>query len=112
ESVNGLSTRVTAPASALDQALSLKLERVAIPGGERAITASAAPAVPAAVAPLVQAVIGLDTTSSPQPLALRPSLRARTAGAHTRAHVATGGPQPCAAASSAAPGNAAYTADQ
>ncbi len=110
-SVNGLSIPVTATASALDQALSLKLERVAIPGGERAITASAAPAVSAAVAPLVQAVIGLSTTSSPQPLARRPT-RARTAAAHASPHVATGGPQPCAAASSAAPSNAAYTADE
>ncbi len=111
-SVNGLSISITATARALDQALSIKLERVAIPGGERAITASAAPAVPAAVAPLVQAVIGLDTTSSPQPLTLRPSSRARTAVAHASPRVATGGPQPCAAASGAAPSNAAYTADE
>jgi subtilase family serine protease len=111
-SVNGLSIPVTATASTLDQAFSIKLQRVAIPDGERAITASAPPAVSAAVAPLVQAVIGLDTSSSPQPLALRPGARAQTLIARANPHVATGGPQPCVAASSAAPSNAAYTADE
>jgi subtilase family serine protease len=111
---NGLSIPVTATAGTLDQALSVRLERVAFGGGshEHAITARAAPAFAADVAPLVQAVIGLNTVSSPRPLTLRAASKPRRAVADASPRVATGGPQPCAAASGAASGQSAYTADQ
>jgi subtilase family serine protease len=111
-SANGLSIPVTATANALEEALSVKLERVAVRGGARAIIATAAPAVSGAVAPLVQAVIGLSTVGSPHPLTLRARSRRAATTARARPHVATGGPQPCAAATSAASGASAYTADQ
>ncbi|MGI8506380.1 MAG: protease pro-enzyme activation domain-containing protein [Solirubrobacteraceae bacterium] len=69
----------------------------------------------------VQSIVGLDTAAAPRPLlvhapsALRgpsrgtlPSLRTALA----RAHIATGGPQPCAAAQSAASAQGSHTADQ
>jgi subtilase family serine protease len=109
---NGLSIPVTATAGALDQALSVRLERLALRGSRRAIAADAAPALDSTVAGLVQAVVGLDTIAAPQPLALRASQRPRSVTAHATPHVATGGPQPCAAASDAASGQSAFTADQ
>jgi subtilase family serine protease len=109
---NGLSIPVTATAGTLDQALSVRLERVALSPKKSAITATAGPAFAADVAPLVQAVIGLNTLSSPQPLTLRAASKPRRASAHASPRVPTGGPQPCAAASDAASGQSAYTADQ
>jgi len=111
-SANGLSIPVTATASSLEQGLSTTLERLALPGRRIAIVNRVAPSLDAAVAPLVQDVIGLDTLASPQPLLVRRGALARPALAHAGAHVATGGPQPCSAASAAAPGQSAYTADQ
>lgn len=112
-SANHLSIPVSATASQLEQALSIPLLRVTLPSGARAIVNGAAPLLDADVAGLVQGIEGLSTLSSPQPLGQRPQLRrSGAASAHATRHVATGGPQPCGAATSAAPGQAAYTADQ
>jgi subtilase family serine protease len=111
-SANGLSIPVTGTASSLEQGLSTTLERLVLPGRRTAIVNRVAPALDAAVAPLVQDVIGLDTLGSPQPLLVRHGALARPSLAHAGAHVATGGPQPCSAASAAAPGQSSYTADQ
>jgi subtilase family serine protease len=108
-SPNGLSIPVTATAGALDRALSVQLERIALRGSRRAVAATAAPALDSTIAPLVQAVVGLNTIAAPRPLIQRSSNRAT---AHAMPHVATGGPQPCGAASDAASGQSAYTADQ
>jgi subtilase family serine protease len=111
---NDLSIPVTATAGAIDQALSVRVERLALADHRDAIAASAAPALSAAVAPLVQAVVGLSTVASPQPLTLRAGKRTHPAAAVTQKtpKVVTGGPQPCAAATDAATGQSAYTADQ
>ncbi len=116
----GLSISITATAARLERAFKVSLRRLSLPDHRLAITADAAPAIPRAVSGSVQSVVGLDTTSAPRPLLLRaganPSTAAETGGARrtsrARAHVATGGPQPCAAASSDAPGQDAYTADE
>jgi subtilase family serine protease len=112
---NDLAIPVTASAGAIEQALSVRLERIALAGHPEAIAASAAPALSATIAPLVQAIVGLNTVGSPQPLALRRNGRSHAA-AHESAEktprVVTDGPQPCAAATSAASGQSAYTADQ
>ncbi|HET9104072.1 MAG TPA: S53 family peptidase [Solirubrobacteraceae bacterium] len=110
----GLSIAVTATAGRLQRALGISLNRLALPAGRRALAARAAPVVPAAVAGAVQSLVGLDTVSR-RPLLRRPAriprlLRARSPRA--TAHVVTGGPQPCTAASSAAAAQSAYTADQ
>jgi Pro-kumamolisin, activation domain/Putative Ig domain len=112
-----LSISVVAGAAQLERAFSVSLTRMALRGGGTAIRASAAPAVAASVAGAVQSVVGLNTTAPPRPLLVRArpgSAPARATGRHPSAvgHVATGGPQPCAAASAAAPGQQAFTADQ
>jgi hypothetical protein len=111
-SAGGLSMSVTATAAQLDRGFSLSLRRVALRDGRTAVAASAAPALGAGAAAGVQAVIGLDTISSPQPLLVRP--RAATSLRAPRADqlAATGGPQPCPQAQSAANSAGAHTADQ
>ncbi len=66
------------------------------------------------MAGLIQGVIGLDTLTHPNALSLG---LPHVSGEHSRltvprAATATGGPQPCSAASSAAPGQDAYTANE
>ena len=110
-----LSISVTAGAAQLERAFSVSLTRMALRGGGTAIRATAAPAVPASVAGAVQSVVGLNTTAPPHPLLVRARQASGAAGgsaARARSHVATGGPQPCSAATSAAPGQDAFTADQ
>ena len=64
----------------------------------------------------VQSVVGLNTTAAPRPLLVRARRAPIRAGdrAHPSpaGHVVTGGPQPCTAATAAAPGQQAFTADQ
>jgi subtilase family serine protease len=110
-SANGLAIPVTASAGALDDAFSIAFSRLQVPGGRIAFASTAAPLFDAGVAGLVQGVVGLDTLSVPQPLAVRPHATGDSVplSAH---HVVTGGPQPCAAATAAAPGQQAYTADE
>jgi len=107
---NGLSIRVAATAEELAKAFSTSFERVLLPGRRTAFANTSPPALAPSVAGDVQAVIGLDTLSLPQPLGLHPG--ARHARSSAAPHVITGGPQPCAAASSAAGSYGVYTADQ
>ena len=114
-SANGLAIPITASAGAVADAFSVSFSRIAAPGGRLAFASAAAPRLDAPVARLVEGVVGLDTLSAPQPLAVRRRADASRAGGAvdlTAPHVATGGPQPCAAAIAAAPGQDAYTADQ
>ncbi|MEA2213673.1 MAG: hypothetical protein QOF83_3621 [Solirubrobacteraceae bacterium] len=60
--------------------------------------------------PGVQAIEGLTPAAGPHPLLVRAPARHQAQA--RRAHIATGGPQPCAAARSAAAAAGAYTADQ
>jgi subtilase family serine protease len=108
-----LSISVAATAGQLERAFSVSLSRMALPGRRTAIAADSAPAVPAAMAAAIQGVVGLNTTAAPRPLLERPrATRAGGAVSLARPHVATGGSQPCPAASAAAPGQDAFTADQ
>jgi hypothetical protein len=117
-SANGLSIPLRATTGTLSRAFSLGFARIALARGRTALINTSAPAVDARIAGTVQAVLGLSSLSSPHPLLMPRATaalvrRARPAlAAAARPHVATGGPQPCAAASSAAPGQTAYTADQ
>lgn len=109
----GLSLPVYGTAAALQRGFAISLRRVSLRGRTAAVTASAAPAFSAAAAGAVEQVVGLDSLDAPKPLLVRPS----AAGQSTRIplaspHVATGGPQPCGEASSAAAAYSAYTADQ
>ncbi len=109
-SANGLSIPVSATAGAVAQAFSVSFAHVTLQNGSNAIVNQQAPALDTSVAPDVQSVLGLNTLSQAKPLLVRP--HAADAPAPARAHVATGGPQPCSAASSAASGQGGFTADQ
>jgi hypothetical protein len=109
-SANRLAIPVTATAGALADAFSTSFSRVAGPDGRLAYVNTAAPLVDAGIAGIVQGVVGLDSLSVPQPLAVR--ARSARATPLTAPRVVTGGPQPCAAATAAAPGQQSYTADQ
>ena len=112
-----LSISVVASAAQLEHAFSVSLTRMAAPRrAARRSGPAPRPPLPASLAGAVQSVVGLNTTAAPRPLLVRArpgSAPARARGARVcRGHVVTGGPQPCAAASAAAPGQQAFTADQ
>ena len=106
---NHLSIPVRASAGAVARAFSVSFAHVELRNGDSGIINQQAPAVDAAVAPTVQAVLGLNTVSKAVPLLVR--AHAATAP-RIRPHVATGGPQPCAAATAAAQSQGGYTTDQ
>ncbi len=115
-SVNRLSIPVSGSVAQVERAFSLSFRRVALPGGKRAVLASAAPAFDAGVAGYVQAILGLTSVSPPRPLMVRPTAPGTagrvTAAARKQPHASTGAPTPCGQASSAAAAQHAYTADQ
>jgi subtilase family serine protease len=108
---NHLSIPVTTTAGAAARAFSVSFAHVVLANGASGILNRQAPAVDAAVAPDVQTVLGLDTVSKAVPLLVRSHTAARSVP-HLSAHVATGGPQPCAAASTTAGQEGGFTADQ
>jgi subtilase family serine protease len=110
-SANDLSIPVNASAGAVARAFEITFAHVALANGATGIVNRQAPAVDAAVAPDVQTVLGLDTASRAVPLLVRPHAATATASP-ARPHVATGGPQPCGAATTAAEQQGGYTADQ
>jgi len=110
-SPNDLSIPVTATAAELSQAFSTSFARVALASGTTAIVNQQGPSFDPGIAPDVQSVIGLNTLATAKPLLVQ----ARDAAApapQIRAHVVTGGPQPCPAASSAGNSQGGFTADQ
>jgi subtilase family serine protease len=111
-SADRLAIPVTATAAAIERAFGITLERYQLPGGRDGYATTAAPRVPAAVAPLVQGVLGLDDLYPEQHLNDEPGPRATgrlaatpTAPEASRAGTrpvrasAALGPQPCSAAS-------------
>ena len=110
-SPNALSIPVTATAGQLSQAFSTSFARVALASGRTAIVNQQAPSVDPGIAGDVQAVIGLDTVSAAKPLLVHANDAATPAPA-ARSHVVTGGPQPCATASSVGSTGGGFTADQ
>jgi hypothetical protein len=105
-----LTLPVTATAGQFAKAFSIGFRRYRLPGGRIAFANMRAPMFPAAAARYVQAVVGLDDLTLPQPAGL-----ARPAGRRAlqaSPQVETGGPQPCTAAVNAAAALGAYTADQ
>jgi hypothetical protein len=87
QSHRGLSMSFTGPAAAAEQAFGVSLEPAA---GGFARRASGRPQVPASIAPLVQDVAGLDTTTPLQPLAAghaAPSPPPCSAAGHTGSYL-------------------------
>jgi subtilase family serine protease len=114
-SANRLSIPLTGTAAQVGRAFAVSFRRMVLPGGRNATIASAAPALDASVASDVQSVLGLSSLSQFHPLATLRSVLTPTTHPRLKAaakHSATGGPQPCSAASSAASSQGAYTADQ
>jgi hypothetical protein len=113
-SPDGLAIAVTAPAATVERAFGTTLVRYRLPGGRVAFSNSSAPRLPAAAAPYVQGVLGLSDLYRPNrqaASAVRPVAR----GGHLPSRMSLAGatgPQPCAAASSAAQAFGSYTANQ
>jgi subtilase family serine protease len=114
---NHLSLDVVADAGTLERAFHLELAHVRLPNRRTALVNLEAPALPAAVASDVQAIVGLDglqtmRTSLERPGAKRASLNPRSATPTTHAKKRNQTPVACAAAASAASEQEAYTAPQ
>ena len=106
-SANRLSIPVTATAAAIERAFGITLDSYRLPSGREAYANSAPPTVPAAVAPLVQGVIGLDDLYPEQHLSSAPRPATPMAPVIGKAAIparpaAGPGPQPCAAAAGSA----------
>ena len=108
---NALSIPVNATAGAVARAFDVSLAHVTLQNGASAIVNRQAPAIDASVAPHVQSILGLETTSRAEPLLVRSHAAVGTSRT-LRPHVLTGGPQPCSAASSAGASQGGFTADQ
>jgi subtilase family serine protease len=106
-SANSLSIPVTATAGTVSRAFAVSFAHATLQNGTTAIVNQQAPALDPAIAPDVQAVLGLDTLSSARPLLVHP----QSATAHARPHVVTGGPQP-ACAGEGQQGQGGFTDDQ
>ncbi|MFZ0042013.1 MAG: protease pro-enzyme activation domain-containing protein [Solirubrobacteraceae bacterium] len=118
-SPGGLSIPLHATATALEHGFSVPLRELTFAGRRKAIAATASPRVGADVAGIVQSIVGLNGVPVPRPLLARPSAVGAssplTPGPRSplaRAHVVTGGPQPCMTAQGSAPSQDAYTTDQ
>ena len=105
-----LSIPVSGTAGTVARAFAVSFAHVTLQNGASAIVNQQAPALDSNVAPDVQAVLGLEHAVDRQAAARPPPHRHRAPAA--RPHVVTGGPQPCAAASSAGSSQGGFTADQ
>jgi subtilase family serine protease len=106
---------VRASAAAAERAFATPLVRYRLAGGRVAYANSAAPRIPAAAAPFVSGVLGLDTVNVPDSLAVRPGAphgRIRAAAPVVAGSAAAAGPQPCEAATQTAQAYGSFTADQ
>jgi hypothetical protein len=88
---------VTATASALERGFGVTLDRYRMAGGRVAYAPAAAPRIPAAIAPLVQGVLGLDDLYPMQAASSGPvkSSTVRSVAGATRAVPDAAGPQAC-----------------
>ena len=123
-SANNLSLPITATAAEAEAAFGTAIDRVETATGRIAFANRSAPRVPAAAAPYVQGVIGLDDLArahradAPDPNPLTTGARTAATGASAASPAATtsvltGGPQPCSEALKFQHDEAAgYTADQ
>lgn len=100
---------VTATAAAMERAFGVTLDSYRMLGGRVAYAPAAAPKVPAAIAPIVAGVVGLDDLYPMQPTSNDPAsvgpanAAVRSIAATTRVAPDAIGPQPCTKASNAGP---------
>jgi subtilase family serine protease len=108
-STDHLTLPVNGTAATFEKAFSTGFEQYRLPDRRVAYANTEAPLFSGATAQYIQDVVGLDNLTVPQRLGVLKS------PIHPRAstpQVATGGPQPCSAATSAATEYSAYTADE
>ncbi|HKZ12313.1 MAG TPA: S53 family peptidase [Solirubrobacterales bacterium] len=114
-SADSLSLPVTATAAEAEAAFGTAIDRVATAGGRVAFANRSAPLVPAAAAPYVQGILGLDNlVRAHRHDTMQSSTSSTTAATEPpRTSVLTGGPQPCAEALQVQQDEEfGYTADQ
>ncbi len=115
-SANHMMLSVSGTAGEVQDAFATRLDSVRTADGRRAYADRRAPTLPARIAPDVDAVIGLNTMYRPQSDQVAHASRplSSSLSGHSVADVATGGPQPCAAAAAASqnPNIGGYTADE
>jgi len=114
---NGLSLTVQASAATVEHAFGVSLERYAVPASATVAArvgyvATAVPRLLGAVGGEIQAIVGLDSLATAQPLGLLHAPRnARARYANDRA-ATTSGPKPCKTAQNNASQGVGYTANQ
>lgn len=108
---NGLLVSFTATAADTQAAFGTRLERYQLADGAAAFAPATAVALPASIAPDVQTVLGLDTTSRPvaEPLQGRPGAGSESSVKPSATAV---GPKACGAASADAAANGGLTDQQ
>ena len=107
-SATGLSIPVTSTVGQVQSAFNTPISKYRLSSGKVGYDNAAAPEVPAAVAPQIQGVLGLDTLSPPQPSTSVPEANGAAARPETGASPATlapGQPSPQATGSCADPTN-------
>ncbi len=113
---NGMMIRFSAPASVVQRAFATRLRRVRMADGQTRRATATAIHVPAAIAPAVMTVLGLDNLASAHPVDLMQPVRSQLAK-HVAAKASTfphpaGSPIPCHAATAAANHFGGLTDDQ
>jgi subtilase family serine protease len=111
-SADGLSIPVTGTAAAVGRAFGISLVGYRLPGGRTAFANSAAPRIPAAVAPLIQGVLGLDTLYTEHSYAVRIPVPAAATAKTGQAQTTPSAAKPCTAAVNQALNDNALTAPQ
>jgi subtilase family serine protease len=107
---NHLAIPVSGTVAQVQTAFAVREARVRLPGGRSAFANDRAPRLAAAIAPSVQAVLGLDDIAREQPQELTRVAPLGRRVAAARPHAVGSGPAPCAAAASVATNS--YTADE
>ncbi len=112
-SANRLMLSVSGSAAAVQDAFATRLDAVRMSDGRSAYANRTTPTLPVSIAPDVSAVIGLNTMYRPQSEQVAHSARPMHSQLGAAPEVATGGPQPCAAAVTASQqrSTGGYTAD-
>jgi subtilase family serine protease len=111
-SANRLAIPVVGKAAQIGRAFAISFRRLAAADGKHAVAASSAPALDRGIAGDVQAVVGLSSVAPPRPLMERPLADRATARTARALRASSGGPHACTAATGAASGDGAFTADQ
>ena len=112
---NGMDIDVSGTAAQMSTAFATSFDQVRLRSGRVAYANTSAPKLPLSVAGLIQGVLGLDSLQKPQPDALghpAATTAAGRVGPSLAGRVVTGGPQPCAAATTVSDDDGGLTADQ